>query len=243
MPTLTRRGLCASLLAVPAAAQQKPGSKLKIVVVGAHPDDPESGCGGTMARYASLGHEVVALYLTRGETGIAGKGPQETAAIRTREAEKACKILGARPLFAGQVNGSTEVNRARYEQFYAILAPEEPDIVFAHWPIDTHPDHRVASLLAYQAWHTAKKKFQLYYFEVMSGAQSENFAPTTYIDITSVGDKKREACYAHQSQDPDSFWVYHDAMQKFRGFECRAKQAEAFVRYARTGNPELPLVD
>lgn len=241
MPNFTRRGLCASLLSLPAVAQQKPGTKIKVVVVGAHPDDPETGCGGIMALYSALGHEVVALYFTRGETGIRGKSPEETAAIRTQEAEKACKILGARPVFVGQVNGSTEVNRARYDQFYKILAPEEPSIVFAHWPIDTHPDHRVASLMAYQAWQTAKKKFDLYYFEVMTGAQSQNFTPTQYVDITSVADKKREACYAHQSQDPDSFWPYHDAMQKFRGLECRAKQAEAFVRYARTGNPGLPL--
>jgi LmbE family N-acetylglucosaminyl deacetylase len=243
MSKFTRRSLCTSLLGLPAAAQEKPGAKFKVVVVGAHPDDPETGCGGTMARYAALGYEVVALYLTRGETGIRGKGPEETAAIRTAEAEKACKILGARPVFAGQVNGSTEVNRERYEQFNAILAPEEPDIVFAHWPIDTHPDHRVASLMAYQAWQTARKKFQLYYFEVESGAQSQNFAPNTYVDISSVADKKRNACFAHESQNPDGFWVYHDAMQKFRGLECRTRQAEAFVRYAGTGSPALPLAN
>src|SRR5207253_6739399 len=53
--------------------------KLNVVVVGAHPDDPESGAGGTMARMADLGHEVVAIYLTRGEAGIAGKAHEESA--------------------------------------------------------------------------------------------------------------------------------------------------------------------
>jgi len=49
------------------------GNKLKIIVAGAHPDDPESGCGGTMALFSAEGHEVIAAYLTRGEAGISGK--------------------------------------------------------------------------------------------------------------------------------------------------------------------------
>ena len=50
-----------------------------MVCVGAHPDDPESGCGGTLARYAAAGHRVTVLYLTRGEAGIAGQSPVNIA--------------------------------------------------------------------------------------------------------------------------------------------------------------------
>lgn len=91
-----------------------PVRRAKLVVVGGHPDDPESGCGGTMARFADLGHEVVALYLTRGEAGIAGKSHEQAAAIRTAECLEACKILKARPVFAGQIDGSSEINATRY---------------------------------------------------------------------------------------------------------------------------------
>src|SRR5215212_7235143 len=63
---------------------------LRIVCVGAHPDDPESGCGGTLARYATLGHAVKIVYLTRGERGIDGKSLTEAARIRTAESEAAC---------------------------------------------------------------------------------------------------------------------------------------------------------
>jgi LmbE family N-acetylglucosaminyl deacetylase len=62
--------------------------RLRVVVVGAHPDDPESSCGGTMCRYADHGHEVTAVYLTRGEAGIKGKTAEEAAAIRTAEGEQ-----------------------------------------------------------------------------------------------------------------------------------------------------------
>jgi LmbE family N-acetylglucosaminyl deacetylase len=79
--------------------------RLNVLVAGGHPDDPESGCGGTMARYAGAGHDVVALYLTRGEAGIAGKTHAESATIRTAEPERACAILGAKARFGRHDRG------------------------------------------------------------------------------------------------------------------------------------------
>src|SRR5215831_19594901 len=98
------------LLGLPFASQAGKNAqlkKMKIVCVGGHPDDPESGCGGTLARYAGLGHTVTIIYLTRGEAGIAGKSHNEAAAIRSSECEAACKILGAKSVFAGQIDGAT----------------------------------------------------------------------------------------------------------------------------------------
>jgi GlcNAc-PI de-N-acetylase len=63
-----------------------PCSKLKIIVVGAHPVDPECGCGGTIAFFTAEGHEVVSAYLTRGEAGVQGKSYEEAAHIRSEEA-------------------------------------------------------------------------------------------------------------------------------------------------------------
>jgi N-acetylglucosamine malate deacetylase 1 len=235
------------LLAQPAAAQQasaagSPSRKLKVIAVGGHPDDPETGCGGTMARFSGLGHEVVSIYLTRGEAGIQGKGHEEAARIRTAEAEQACKILGARPVFAGQIDGATEVTPAWYTKFRELLLGENPDLVFVHWPVDTHPDHRAAYMLTYDAWQRSPKKFGLYFFEVMSGSQTQNFWPTDYVDISSTESKKREACYAHRSQQPDGFYTVHDEMNRFRGMEGGVKFAEGFVRYVGNPGKELALL-
>jgi N-acetylglucosamine malate deacetylase 1 len=208
--------------------------KLKVMVVGGHPDDPESGCGGTMALYADRSDEVVALYLTRGEAGINGKTHQQAAAIRTQEAQQACQILKARPVFAGQIDGATEVNQERYSGFRQLLEAERPDIVFTHWPVDMHPDHRAASLLTYDAWLRMGRKFALYYFEVLTGEQTQNFSPSHYVDITSTEARKRAACYAHASQNPDEFYAYHDQMNRFRGMECAAKYAEAFIAHVQS---------
>lgn len=225
-----------------ADAPKKPSrpQRLKILVVGGHPDDPESGCGGTMARYADLGHEVVALYLTRGEAGIRGKTAREAAAIRTAECEAACKILKARPAFAGQIDGNTQVTVPRYDDFGKIVESEKPDLVFAHWPIDTHRDHRAASFLVYDAWLRMNKKFALYYFEVMSGSQTQHFLPTDYVDISATEERKRAACFAHQSQQPVGFYAHHEQMNRFRGLECGRKYAEAFVRHVQSSRGTLP---
>jgi LmbE family N-acetylglucosaminyl deacetylase len=63
-----------------------------------------------MALYSGLGHEVVAIYLTKGERGISGKSLEESAEIRTKEAIEACKRLQAKPVFVGQVDGECEIN-------------------------------------------------------------------------------------------------------------------------------------
>src|SRR3954449_13563017 len=158
----------------PTSEQIARDKRLKVIAVGAHPDDPESSCGGTMCRYADLGHEVIALYLTRGEAGIKGKSAEEAAAIRTAEAERACQILKVRPLFAGQVDGQTEVNGRRYQEFRELIEPQKPDVVFAPWPIDSHRDHRAASLLTYDVWERGDRRFELYYTEVDLGGETNN---------------------------------------------------------------------
>jgi len=194
-----------------------------------------------MARYADLGHDAVNFYLTKGEAGIKGKTHDEAAAIRAAEIEKACGILKTRALFAGQIDGATEINAARYEEVRKILAEEKPDVVLTHWPIDTHRDHRAMSFLVYDAWLRLGRKFALYYFEVDMGAQTQHFHPTHYVDITAVVERKKEACYAHASQNPAGFYdAYHEPMQKHRGMEAGYKAAEGFIRHVRSREETLP---
>lgn len=216
------------------AADAPSPRKLKVLVAGAHPDDPELAAGGTIARYTDLGHEVVCLYLTRGEVGKLNepKTPAETARIRSAECEKACVILKARPLFAGQIDASTEVNDQRCADFLKLIDAVKPDVVYTHWPMDPHRDHRTTSLLVYDAWYKAAKKFELYYFEVKVGPQSQLFRPTLYVDITATEERKKQACYAH-SHGEQVYTGWTDLMNRFRGLECRCKFAEAFAHHPR----------
>lgn len=215
--------------------------RLKVVVAGGHPDDPESGCGGTIARYTDLGHEVVLLYLTRGEAGIKGKTASEAAAIRTAESLKACEILKARPLFAGQIDGATELSGEHYDRFFKILEAEQPSVLFTHWPVDSHRDHRAASLLVYDYWLKSHKSVDLFYYEVEAGAQTQTYHPTHYVDITATESRKRQSCFVHASQRPETtFYPMHDKMQQYRGMQYGCRMAEAFVRHNQSPDPGLP---
>jgi len=225
--------LAATLLAE-STAQAAAANPLKIICVGGHPDDPESGCAGTLVRYAETGHKVTVIYLTRGERGIPGKSNEEAASIRTAECEAACKIMGAKAVFAGQIDGSTEMNRARIEELSKLIAAEEPDLVFTHWPIDTHMDHQVASNLTIRAYMSLPKRGQLYFFEVNSGSQTQGFAPNVYVDISAAREKKKAALFAHRSQDGEGIWrQHHEIIATFRGREAGVSAAEAFVHLNR----------
>jgi N-acetylglucosamine malate deacetylase 1 len=214
--------------------------KLKVIVVGGHPGDPEYGCGGTVARYIELGHEVVLLYLNRGGAGSPKLPAGELAALRTAEAKRACEILKARPAYAGQVDGKPVVDAAHSEEFTKILEGERPDVVFTQWPIDNHPDHRATSMLTYDAWQHTGKAFAFYYYEVSDGEDTQMFSPTEYVDISTVEKLKRAACYAHASQTPDRFYALQTEVARFRGIESGHAQAEAFVRHVQSSLDLLP---
>jgi LmbE family N-acetylglucosaminyl deacetylase len=215
-------------------------ASLKVVCVGAHPDDPESGCGGTLARYAALGHAVTIVYLTRGERGIAGKSLDETARIRTAESEAACRIIGASPTFAGQIDGATEVTRTQVDAMQRLLAAQTPDLLFTHWPVDTHMDHQVASMLTIRAWMGLRTPL-LYFFEVDTGSQTEGFLPNTYVDVSPVLEQKKRALFAHVSQDGQGIWrEHHEVMAQWRGREVGVAAAEAFVHLNGDHTSNLP---
>ena len=151
----------------------------------------------------------------------------------------ACKIIGAEAVFAGQIDGSTEINATRTEEMVKLLSTIAPDIIFTHWPIDTHRDHQAASILTFRAVQAIKPRPQLYYFEVNTGSQSQGFTPNTYVDVTSVMEKKVAALVAHHSQKGESIWArHHEPIAIWRGREAGVQMAEAFFRLNRQINAE-----
>jgi LmbE family N-acetylglucosaminyl deacetylase len=202
---------------------------INVVCIGAHPDDPETGCGGTLAKLASQGHRVSIVYLTRGEAGVKNGDSRITSELRTAEALRASALLGARAFFANQVDGQTTTEEAAAQQFTSLLASLQPDVVFTHWPLDTHRDHRNAAQLAYEAWESLGESFALVYYEVMTGVQTHHFEPNCFVDISSTATLKRSAVFAHVCQNPDRFYPYHAKMEQERGSEAQFDRAEAFV--------------
>jgi LmbE family N-acetylglucosaminyl deacetylase len=214
--------------------------KLRVVVVGAHPDDPESGCGGLIAQLTNQGHEVVVGYLTcyRGDRKI---GTEPEGPVRQREATAACQILGAKPHFFDYAHEKLSADEATVTAVAAWLKKVQPDVVVTHWPLDTHPNHHVTSSLVWQCY-LRDSTWGLYLFEVMTDQQSLGFQPDLYLDIEAVRELKRRALDCHQSQKPDAIWAVHDTMHRRRGAEAGVKVAEAFIRVeSNKERPKLPV--
>jgi len=236
---ISRRRFIASSAAFPAWAQSTP-APLKIVVAGGHPGDPECGCAGSIARFIRAGHEVVLLYLNRGE-GYCGAAPRNAcASIRTAEAKEACRILRARAVFGGQIDGQSVIDTQQYAAFGRIISAEKPDVVFTQWPIDRHRDHRVVSMLTLDAWWKTAQAYALYFYEVAE--DTTMFTPREYVDISNVEGQRQAACYAHASQQPGKWYPKQIEITRQRGAECGCEQAEAFCRHPDSKASPLPFV-
>jgi LmbE family N-acetylglucosaminyl deacetylase len=230
-------GMIGGASAIEAVSERQFGStlsprKVKVVVTGGHPGDPEYGCGGTIARYTALGNEVVLLYLNN------GAWPPTPASTRIAEAKHASEILRARCAYVGQANGHAVVDNARYEELRGLLEAEKPDAVFDQWPIDHHPDHRALTMLVMDAWLQSGKNFALYYYEV--GQDTMMFTPSDFVDITDVESRKREACYAHASQTPNYWYPLQVQVEKSRGRQSGYQRAEGFLRHWESKPIVLP---
>ncbi len=266
MDKLTRRSMlrrssalagAALLPSATAQAQEKPAAadrKLTIVAVGGHFDNPQSCAGGTLTLFADQGHEVVGLSITGGPPPAPGANPEDRSVKNRLNAMRMAEILKIRlecldyvgsnsGQFSPSVGYATgcEVSGQRYKEFTEILLDKyKPDLVFTHWPIDFHMDHRAASLLTFEAWLRGGRKFPLYYMEAELGTQTQNFYATHYVDITSVEERTHEAWKA-DTLWYDACWPLHDRMRRIRGGEHGCKVAEAFNHHPQSPRaPALP---
>lgn len=188
--------------------------KVDILAIGAHPDDVELGCGGTLAKLISEGKKVAIIDLTQGELGTRG-----TAETRKIEAENAAKILGVSARENLKMKDGFLLNSEEYQRkIIQKIRKYQPEIVFANAIEDRHPDHAKGSKLAsdacflsglikiettdedgniQQAWRPK----QVYHY-----IQWKNIEPDFVVDISDFLDKKVESCLAYKTQfyDPNS---------------------------------------
>lgn len=231
--------------------------RLRVVFFGAHCDDNELGAGGLMRMLADQGHEVISAYATAFRQGRQIQGqPEDT--VRRGESTAACKILGATPHFFPFAHEELEkpfADKATLQRIVAWLREIQPDIVVAHWPLDTHPNHQVVGMAAWMAYQhrsqptgdTGEKNWNLYYYEVntftpFDQLQTLGYVPNGYLDVGAVRETKRRAIDCLVSQDPKLLWSVHDNMHQKRGAECGVPYAEAyFLVEAKPGCPRLPV--
>jgi LmbE family N-acetylglucosaminyl deacetylase len=197
---------------------------MKILAIGAHPDDMEFGCGGAFCKAAAAGHEIHMLVMSCGEAG--GDG-----ACRRKEQEIVAKTIGARIHWGGFHDTEISNDRALIAVVESRMREIEPDVVLSHYPDDSHQDHRNLSQAVISA---ARYVGDLLFYEVPS---SRNFNPTLFINIGPVIQKKYELLKLHKSQVHKtrvphlSILESARSMAIYRGNQARAKYAEGFVPY------------
>jgi len=217
--------------------------RVKILAVGAHPDDIELGCGATLVLFKNKGHEVQFLVLTSGEAS-------GDSSCREKECLQSAEIIGADRVHFGRLQ-DTKISDG-VETIMAIerlIKEIHPDIVFAHSPKDTHQDHRNAGMASISAARNSKKVL-LY----ESPAALRDFVPQLFVDVTETFEIKLKALEAFGSQVSKIYFKGNNARQeqliahspavgraripyvsnaseglaRFRGFQAGVELAEGF---------------
>ncbi|HEX9796040.1 MAG TPA: PIG-L deacetylase family protein [Anaerolineales bacterium] len=194
----------------------------RVLVVLAHPDDPEFFCGGTVARWAQEGRHIVYCLLTRGDKGADEPGVDPADLAQTREAEQraAARVLGvAQVIFLDYRDGELTVDRDLRRDVVRVVRQVRPDVLITSDPSNyygsfvNHSDHRAAGQAALDAvWPGARSA--LYYPELYQDEGLEPHKvrevwiagavhPDTVVDITDSYSRKLKALEAHQSQIKD----------------------------------------
>jgi LmbE family N-acetylglucosaminyl deacetylase len=219
---------------------------VRVLAVGAHPDDLEILCGGTLVRFVREGHEVVMCHATRGDRGSFVHTSDEIAAIRGSEARRAAELCGAEHTTLGLHD--SEVNAADPEQRRLVIdlvRDTRPDLIITHFPHDYMSDHNEISKLVFDcSFHATLPLFEtgkphhdavtpIYYMDTLMGI---GFQPAEYVDVSGAIDAKAQMLEAHESQlswlrDHDGVDIVEQmrAVSRFRGLQCGAAFAEGFI--------------
>ncbi|MEW6237471.1 MAG: PIG-L family deacetylase [Candidatus Omnitrophota bacterium] len=190
---------------------QENRAPLRIIAFGAHPDDCEIFAGGTAAKYAARGDEVLFVSLTNGDAGHQNDGGETLARRRAAEAQRAASVLGIQyrvlDFHDGQLQPTLE---ARY-QVIRLIRQWRADIVFCHRPNDYHPDHRAVGILIQDSAYMvvvpnvcpdvpALRKNPFFFYVWDAYRKPYPFQVDAAVDVDGVMAKKLDMMHCHESQ-------------------------------------------
>jgi len=195
---------------------------MRLLSVGAHPDDIEFGCGGTLHAFARAGASIHLYVATCGEAGA-------DPGTRRREQQRVARKLKAALVWGDFNDTKIPLARALIESIESQIRRIKPDIVFTHWQHDTHQDHRAISA----AVITASRQIpNVLFFE---GPTTHDFSPSVFMDICRDLPAKLKLLRLHKSQvnktNVPNLSILEIARSTavFRGYQYRVKCAEGFM--------------
>jgi len=193
-----------------ADGQSVQDKKLRIVIFGAHPDDPDKA-GGTAFKWAQLGYDVLMVAVTNGDAGHQTIKAKALAKLRREEARKAGEVIGVRYITLDNHDGQLMPTYENRLQIIKIIREQQADIVICPRPYDYHPDHRYTGVLVLDAAYMVTvptilpkipivKKNPLFLFMSDGFIHPEPFKADVCIDIDDVIEKKMDMYHQHKSQ-------------------------------------------
>jgi LmbE family N-acetylglucosaminyl deacetylase len=187
---------------------------LKIMAIGAHPDDIEIFFYGTLAACRDRGDVISLVVATDGAAGGDDPGPA-LAERRRGETERGLVQLG-NPIMLDLPDGRLAETTGVAAKLRDVVTETNPDLILTHAPEDYHPDHRALSHLVADI---ASFSCPVLLADTLMGV---GFDPEVYIDITAYADEKHDAIMAHESQEPHRFSRAATIMNRFRSAQCNA---------------------
>jgi LmbE family N-acetylglucosaminyl deacetylase len=204
--------------------------KRNILAIGAHPDDVEIGCGGTVAKHVLNGDKVTVLVMTKPPYTYYDGRVLRSEMEGKMEEMNAAKVLGVELINLGFDSKKVSYSAKTIEAINEIIDKYKIDLIYTHWYHDTHQDHRRTTQSVLSAGRYVKN-ILMYEPEYPAGRSYSGFRNQYYVDITSTFEIKMEALKQHKSQIKkygSDFLEAVEARARHRGYEIGSKYAECF---------------
>lgn len=203
--------------------------KQNILCFVSHPDDLEIGAGGTVAKYAAEGHNIIAIIFSNGALSHPWLKEKYITEKRVEETKKIEKSLGVKEtIFLGLPDLQLE-NNLNEDRLKSIIKKYNPDKVFTH-SIDTHKDHIIVHKIILKLYDELNLKLPLYTFDIWKMMDKTTIKPRLYIDITPYFKKKVEAIKSFKTQKLFTYLLLPSIYYKayLNGRHINVKYAEVF---------------
>ena len=206
---------------------------MKVLAIGAHPDDIEIFMYGLLSIYKKKGHQVYTMIATDGAKGGAITG-KKLAQERANEAIKGLEKLSS-PIFLNLPDGDLGEVLEHRKIIKDSILKIMPDLIITHSENDYHADHKSLSLITKSA---VSHYIPILYCDTLMGI---NFNPTYYVDITNYHESKKEAVLKHKTQEPNRFVDLFELMNSYRAAQCNAPKGNYAEAYSFV--PSFPFSD
>ena len=207
-----------------------PCKKRNVLAVGAHADDVEIGCGGTVVQHVKKNDNVIILVMAESSyTDYNGK-VLRSIEEGVNEEENAAKVIGAKLINLGFKTKSVPYSSESIEAINRIIDEYDIDTIYTHWYHDTHQDHKRTTQSVLSAGRHVPD-ILMYEPEYPAGRSYIGFRNQYYVDIASTFEIKMDALKCHESQVRKYGGAFLEAVEaraRHRGYEIRSEYAECF---------------